>query len=236
MKEKNPSNIIKILYRSLLYTIVFLLSFIAFYIIASVILTLIPVNTSFQEPEKGIDIYVESNGVHTDLVVPVKTPITDWSKKIDPEKFKSFPANYEYISFGWGDKGFYLHTPTWREIKFETAFVALFYLGTSAVHVTYQTSQPELNEKTVKVTLTQKQYVKLVEYIDNTFRKDSQGNYDLIVCCPYGENDNFYEAIGKYHFFQTCNSWTNKGLKYAGVKTAFWAPFEWNVFYHLKNV
>lgn len=34
----------------------------------------------------------------------------------------------------------------------------------------------------------------------------------------YGINDAFYDAKGKYSFFETCNTWANDGLKEAGQK------------------
>ena len=41
------------------------------------------------------------------------------------------------ISIGWGDKGFYLDTPTWAELKLSTALIAGFGLGNAALHITY---------------------------------------------------------------------------------------------------
>lgn len=46
-------------------------------------------------------------------------------------------TDFNYIAFGWGDKGFYLDTPTWADLKFSTAFKAAFWMGQSAMHTTY---------------------------------------------------------------------------------------------------
>ncbi|MFL5728111.1 MAG: DUF2459 domain-containing protein, partial [Cytophagaceae bacterium] len=102
-----------------------LLSLIAVYFIAAVALTLIPVNTSFKPSEEGVKIFVQSNGVHTDLVVPVKNEVCNWAEKIDPEDFEMDSRPFSHIAFGWGDQGFYLHTPTWGDLTFSTAINAL---------------------------------------------------------------------------------------------------------------
>src|SRR5690606_37700799 len=84
-----------------------------------------------------IEIFIKSNGVHTDIVVPVKNMQMDWSKEI---KFANTPSNdttMPFLAFGWGDRGFYLETPAWADLKFETAFNAAFGLGSTAMHATF---------------------------------------------------------------------------------------------------
>ena len=64
-----------------------------------------------------------TNGVHTDLVVPIKSAEIDWSKEIPIENTNSKSTNFNYLSIGWGDKGFYLDTPTWADLKFSTCLL-----------------------------------------------------------------------------------------------------------------
>ncbi|MFN6946040.1 MAG: TIGR02117 family protein [Cytophagaceae bacterium] len=202
------------------------------YLAFAIGLSLIPVNTTFTSLEEGIEIYVTSNGVHTDLVLPATNEVYNWKNKIPDHDFQSNDA--EFVSFGWGDKGFYLDTPTWSDLKFSTAFKAAFWLGTSAMHVTMYKQSPELNEKSKMIRISPEQYLKLVEYIDASFQKDPKGNILLIPGRHYdGVDDNFYEGTGRYNLFKTCNCWTGKGLKIAGVRTALWSPFEKSIMYHL---
>ena len=70
-------------------------------------------------------IYVQSNGIHTDLCLPVKTNLMDWNEFIAPEPY-GHSGQYDFISIGWGDKGFFLDTPTWAELKVSTALNAAF--------------------------------------------------------------------------------------------------------------
>lgn len=205
------------------------------YLLFAIILSIIPVNTSYVEPQEGVDIYIESNGVHTDILVPVKSSQIDWTSKVDTQFFNPAKREFKYIAFGWGDKGFYLDTPTWADLKFSTAIKALFWLGTSAMHVSYSEYVPIPGKDTKKIRISNEQYEELIQFINESFQTDASGKFIPINCCHYeGMNDNFFEAKGKYNLFRTCNTWTNKGLKTAGVKTAFWAPFEWSVMYHRK--
>jgi hypothetical protein len=65
-----------------------------------------------------VTIFIRSNGVHTDLVLPVKNEAIHWNDKILFAHTTKKDSNMNYIGLGWGDKGFYLETPTWAELKF----------------------------------------------------------------------------------------------------------------------
>lgn len=181
-------------------------------------------------PEGEIDIYLLSNGIHTDLVLPATTSQLDWKKRL-MENSTWLDSTAKWIAFGWGDKGFYLETPTWSDLKWSTAGKAAFALGGTAMHVCTYTSLTE-NDHCKKISISQENYAKLVEYIDNSFYKNKNGSY---VCIPnqhYNANDAFYEARGSYSLFKTCNTWTNTGLKVTGSKACLWTVIDKGIFWH----
>jgi uncharacterized protein (TIGR02117 family) len=223
--------IIKILLLPLGYFLMGILGFVILYILLSFILSLIPVNNNFNDTFNGIEIYILSNNVHTDLVLPVRNEFYDWSRKI---KYSDAIANdntVQYLAFGWGDKGFYLETPTWADLKFKTAFKAAFFLGTSAMHVTFYTTLQE-GKLCKKLTISPVQYQRLINYIEQSFQEDSVGNFIHILGHSYGNYDAFYQAKKTYNLFFTCNTWTNQALKKAGIKTALWTPIDKGILWH----
>ncbi len=222
------------LFKFTVNSILVILCAVLVYFIVTLLGTIIPSNIFSKQPNTGITIFIKSNGVHTDLVVPTENKFYDWSKKISPEDFGLITSENSYTSFGWGDKGFYLNTPNWSDLKLSTAIDAILpYTGGSAMHVSiYEKSLTE-NKQTKKIILTEEQYLILCSFILKSFVKTEEGNFVLINGYHYnGATDNFYEAVGSYHLFNTCNYWAYSGLKAAGVKTAFWAPFDKCIFYH----
>ncbi len=184
--------------------------------------------------KEEVTIYLLTNGVHTDLVLPVKTPLIDWSQHLKFENTKSKQTDYNYVAIGWGDKGFYLDTPTWAELKFSTAFKAATGLSTAAIHATYYRTMTE-GEDCVKVNISNDQYKKLIDYIQKDFIKKENGELTLIETdAVYGDSDAFYDATGSYSLFHTCNSWTNNALKAAGMKASVWTPFDKGIFHQYK--
>lgn len=213
----------------------FIIGVVFLYIILGLLLPLIPVKAKKTDDPKIIEAYILTNGVHTDLVLPIKTKYIDWSKKLPFENTKGKETDFNYISFGWGDKGFYLDTPTWADLKFSTAFKAAFWLSESAMHCTYY-KKMTVADDCKKIMLTEKQYQNLIKFIDDKFDKDSAGKYILIKTdAVYGNNDAFYDAKGSYNFTYTCNTWANDGLKAAGQKAALWTPTDFGIFQHYKN-
>jgi uncharacterized protein (TIGR02117 family) len=214
-------------------TIAFFIIAILIYFLSAFCLSRILVDKE-KMSDSDVTIYILSNGVHTDIVLPTKTNSFNWTNLINPKNTISKDTTLNYIAFGWGDKGFYLETPTWNDLKFSTAFKAAFGLSESAMHVTYYKFINE-NETCKSITLSEEQYLRLVKYIKQSILLNKNGEALIIkTSLVYGINDAFYEANGNYSVFKTCNTWANNALKVCGQNACFWTPFESGIFYHYK--
>jgi uncharacterized protein (TIGR02117 family) len=210
-----------------------LLIFVVSYVFLVFAVPYIPVNSNVKNTAEEVTIYIKTNGVHTDIVLPIKTEIKDWSEKIKFSQIKSQDATMQFIGFGWGDKGFYLNTPEWSDLKFSTAFVAAFGIGSSAMHATFY-KQINENKSCVKIKISKEEYQKLIVYIEDNFKLHVNGNPIWIDATTYGVNDSFYEAKGAYTLFYTCNTWANNGLKAINQKAALWTATDRGIFQHYR--
>jgi len=214
-------------------SILFLIAFVLLYLGLAWLLSRIPVRAE-KNTQPDITIYLKSNGVHTDLAVPVKTAAYDWSQSILYQNTRSGDTTFSYIAFGWGDKGFYLETPTWSDLKASTAFKAAFGLSNTAIHATFYHTLKE-NKKCVRITISNEQYQRLISFINRSLQTDSTGKPIVIPTeARYGNNDAFYEAKGRYSLFHTCNTWTNNALKACGQKACLWTPFDSGILYQYR--
>jgi len=203
------------------------------YLIAAFSLSKITVN---QEPDTKpeLAIYILTNGVHTDIVMPTKNDQMDWSQQVKFENTKAADSTYKYIAMGWGDKGFYLETPEWSDLKASVAFKAASGLSTTAIHATYYKSLKE-GEDCKKMMISKEQYGRLIKFIKDSFQTDASGNFIFIKTdANYGKTDAFYEANGSYSLFHTCNSWANSALKASGQKCAYWTATDSGIFSKYK--
>ncbi|GAB5418548.1 MAG: TIGR02117 family protein [Crocinitomicaceae bacterium] len=183
-------------------------------------------------PTEGeIPIYVRSNGIHTELILPTETPVIDWKEIIAPEDFGD-SISHDYLVMGWGDKGFYMNTPEWSDLTAKTAASALLLPTSTAMHVAYR-EVPEENADCIKLMISKQQYAKICSFAKESFiMKDAKA--ELIPNKGYGVSDNFYEANNSYHLFRTCNTWTSNALKHAGIRTSALAVFPNAVMGHFR--
>ena len=210
-----------------------LAAFVLLYFLAEYCLSRITVNKNAPQ-EGGITIYILTNGAHTDIVVPLRSEVMDWSGSVTAEHTLGKDTTARYVAFGWGDKGFYLDIPTWDDLTLGIAFRASFWLSTTAMHVTFYHVMAE-GERCRSIRIDEKQYGDLVKYITDSFQKDADGKFILIETdAVYGTDDAFYEAVGRYSLFYTCNTWANGALKACGQKAALWTAFDTGIFYHYR--
>jgi len=222
--------------RSLKITGIILATFIGLillYLASAYCLSRITVNDD-AVAKNDVTVYILSNGVHTDIVLPIKTDLIDWSQLVKFEHTEGNDSTAQFVAFGWGDKGFYLETPTWAELKFSVAVKAAFALSTSAVHATFYKEMNE-SETCKSIKISRSEYQKLINFILSSFQKTATGDlFHIQTTANYGQHDAFYEAVGSYSLFHTCNTWANNALKACGQKASLWTPFDTGIFYHYE--
>lgn len=171
-------------------------------------------------------VYVASNGVHVDLVLPCASIPQTLLHQLRVSE------GVRYLAFGWGDKGFYLDTPTWAELKLSTAVRAMLIKSPTAMHVT---DYRKIADNWMPLSLRKDQFTDLLAYLQDGFQVDIDGQVIEIEGVGYTADDRFFEANGSYHAFTTCNAWANRGLKRAGVRTAIWSPHDRGMLRYYRN-
>lgn len=205
-------------------SILIVLSAPVLYLLVSVVLSFIPIKNR-RACEQDRQIYLSTNGVHADVIIPIK----DLSQAL--KRDLPVDENDGYVAFGWGDRNFYLNTPEWSDLTFSTAVNAAFLKSETLMHVTVYTNS---YKRWVKVSVCREEQNALMNYLQQSFRMASSSKI-LIDANSYGPNDFFYEAKGSYNCFYTCNTWLNSGLKDAGLKAALWTPFDFGILRHYED-
>ena len=203
------------------------------YFLAALVLGIVPANVAFHQPARGITIFVLSNGVHTWIVMPKVNEEMDWRPYAQPRHLRDPRwGNADHVAIGYGDRDFYLNTPTWGDLSPRTAALALFGSGSTLLHVEH-VHQPRADADQRPIRITPEQYRRLAGFIQRRFRLDSGGRPIPVLGRGYADNDMFYEANGGYSFVMTCNEWTGRALRTAGVRTGLWTPFEQSIMWRL---
>ncbi|WP_298724002.1 TIGR02117 family protein [uncultured Ferrovibrio sp.] len=187
-----------------------------------------PYRDPLPEQEK-VPVYLISNGWHVWLALPVKQgegdQAMDWTEWLPPEDFAADVSGRNYIAFGWGDRDFYLATRRPADFRPSLALAALLGRGPAAMHV-MRVAEPDENAEGVRrIDADLLQYHALVAYIRKGFELGQNGRPRPIKGAAYSGTDAFYEAVGRYSPFRTCNEWIGGALRTAALPAGMWTPF-----------
>ncbi|PSJ40390.1 TIGR02117 family protein [Sphingomonas deserti] len=203
------------------------------YFLAALVLGAIPANRGWQEPKDGITIFLRTNGVHTWIVVPKVTPEMDW-RPYAPGAHLKDPrwGAADHVALGYGNRTFYLETPTWGDLTMKNALLAMFGRGRSLMHADH-IHHPRPEEWQRPLRIRHEEYRRLAAHIAKSFQRDAQSHTIPVLGRGYTSSDMFYEAVGHYNAFYTCNSWTGEALRAAGIRTGAWTPLSQSIMWRL---
>lgn len=154
-------------------------------------------------------VYVVRHGWHTGFVIPATT-----IQSLLPELVSRY-GDTPYIEFGWGDKKYYQS----EEKSLGLTLRAVLWPTDSIVYTRAIPEQPDIyfaDSEMEILCLEKRQYAQLVSFIENSFYRDKDRNIMFSQTGPL-ENSIFFKGIGEYYLFNTCNTWTARGLKSAGL-------------------
>jgi uncharacterized protein (TIGR02117 family) len=198
-----------------------LLAMPALYLVAALIGSLVPVNRGWSEAGQGTTIYLADNGIHADIVMPVKAERLDWRPLFPVSDFAAADPNAQWIAFGAGEERVYLNTPSWWDITPRTIASALLG-GKRVMHVEY-VSSPAYAVREIR--LRPEEYRRLWAAIRADLALQRNGRPIRVDHPGYGYSDAFYRAAGKASALRTCNSWVAGRFRLAGIETSLWPPF-----------
>jgi uncharacterized protein (TIGR02117 family) len=126
-----------------------------------------------------------------------------------------------YVDVGWGDEVFYqaasspVHLAA-RAVLWPTQSVLQVYAFSNSIRAAYGS-----DARIMKIPVGEAELAALSRYIANSYMRDVNGFVQPST--KNGESSIFFLSTGKYHLFNTCNTWVGKAFKDAGlpVRTFF---------------
>jgi uncharacterized protein (TIGR02117 family) len=193
----------------------------ALFLLAAAIGAIIPENARAREPAGGITIHIDSSQVHSWLILPVAAAGHDWRHRLPP--FPDGRPAGPFLSLGWGEREFFLATPTWADLDPALAFRALVAGHRTLIHL------DRLDAPAGRpIRLSDAQYRRLVAHLEAAIAPGAP-------LAGYGADDLFLPAHGRYSPWQTCNQWTRDALAAAGVRVGRWTPLPQGLMWRFRH-
>jgi uncharacterized protein (TIGR02117 family) len=156
-------------------------------------------------------VYVSSNGWHSDITVSK----ADIPHGRIPESADF--ASAVYLQFGWGDADYY----TTPDPGIGTTLGAALP-GPAVLHLAGLQTRPSQtfsDTEEVALTLSAENFARLIDHLHESFARGDQPRAASTAPGVYSFS-RFYAATGEFHAFNTCNTWTARGLAGAGLKVS----------------
>lgn len=147
-----------------------------------------------------------SDGWHSTLVL-------ERARVLPPVEPPAFVGS-RYVEVGWGDRA----ACTAPRLTSQLGLRAAFRSTSSALHVA-GFSEPVLERfaglDVVLLPLDPAAVDELSQFIAQSFARDGTG-HAIRLGPGYSTESGFYSATGRYHLFNTCNTWVARALRAAG--------------------
>ena len=157
---------------------------------------------------KNIEFFILQAGWHTGIVLRTNdiSPY-DWPEVVNY-------IQYTYVDIGWGDERFFQAEGNPPLLAVRAALIPT----TSVIKIVPFNGHPlklYYGETFLKrVVASPEQFALLCRIISASFERDKNGT--LIESRINETSRNFFKAKGKYHLFNTCNTWVVRCLEEAG--------------------
>jgi len=155
------------------------------------------------------EVFVVGHGWHAGIVMArAQLPAGSWPA------LDEIPAG-DWLEIGWGDRAFYQDPDAgWglalRAAIWPTASV-LHLAGFSGPVAEYFPAS-----RITRLALSPEGFAALLEYLSASFARDPDGALRALGAGLYGDSQ-FYASSERYHLLKTCNVWTARALRDAGV-------------------
>jgi uncharacterized protein (TIGR02117 family) len=194
---------------------------IGLFFLAALLGSFVPVNNGWREPAEGIPIFVETNGVHVSLIVPISAAGEDLSDLIRPEDLSNRDLYGTHAMIGWGHGAVYRNAQTWADVQSGDILSAFFGSDDTTLHI-YHLIDPQPTSFRKRFRVSVAQYRHIMKDVRASFRLTKDGKSKAYPA--YGPDNLFYDSKGYYSALYTCNEWTADLLRRAGVRMGIWAP------------
>ncbi|MCW3796348.1 TIGR02117 family protein [Sphingomonas sp. BN140010] len=204
----------------------------ALYLLAALVGSLVPLNGAWTEPARGTTVYLRSNGVHVDIVMPAVAQGLDWRSYFPRRDFADAPANPKWFGFGAGERRVFLETASWADLTPRAAWGAVAG-GERIIHVD-RTAEPGADLFAIR--LRPEEYRRLWAAVRAQLALSPEGRPLRIDHPGYGPDDAFYLSRGRASALNTCNNWVADKLRLAGVEVSAWSPFAQGLTWRYRKV
>jgi uncharacterized protein (TIGR02117 family) len=172
--------------------------------------------------------------IHTDIALPADADVLAAFAFLDETGLPHRHPAVRWLALGWGGRDFYVHTPTWDQLKLLPALRGLS-LDASAMHVQLFGSVDIPDPSVIALDLSPEHFRALLDASLAGFERDGRGAPILMPGIRHNEYDAFFEAEGHFTALLGCNTWAGAVIRAGGIRTGWWNPLPQSLFWSVRR-
>ena len=208
--------------RSLLKLLAGLIALPTLYLLASLLLPLIPGPGPDLSGPLTRQIGLLQGPIHTDILFPLTPEVRT---RFAFAEAAGVPVNHpdaQWLVFGWGSAAFYTTAGTYADITVSAVLTAA--TGDDAViRLDVLGPLPPL-ENLRFLRLSEAQFQALLDQASAALASETRLNLP-----GFTGTDAFFPAHGHFSALRTCNVWLGETLRASGIPFGLWTPANWSV-------
>ncbi len=154
--------------------------------------------------ERPIALTFIKTGIHTDLILP-RTWVEHWING-----HEGVFGDASHIAIGWGEARYF----SARRKSIVKMVPALLLPTRSAIRLRPYDPVTDEHDVSIPFMVAQSDMSKLMKFIDRSILDETETRRDMIL----RKDAIFYPARLRYSLFRTCNNWSARALKKAGLR------------------
>ncbi|MEL7099171.1 MAG: DUF2459 domain-containing protein [Pseudomonadota bacterium] len=161
-----------------------------------------------------VTIHLVAGPIHTDILVPLDAAT---AARFAQYGMATDTPGAEWLVVGWGARDFYTTTGTYADVSLRAIWRAI--TGDSAVMRLGLAGPLDPALRTWPIAISAAQHTALLDQIESDIDTPTP-----LPHAGFGAFDRFYSAAGRFHIFNTCNTWVARTLRAAGIPFGAWTP------------
>lgn len=192
------------------------------YLLASLLLPLIPGPGPDLSGPQTRAIGLLQGPIHTDILLPLGP---ETRSRFAFAEAAGVPLNHpdaEWLVFGWGSAAFYTTAGTYADITASAVLTAATGDG-AVIRLDALGALPPL-ENLRFLQLSEAQFQALLTQTAANFVRQTRLDHP-----GFTGTDAFFPAQGHFSLFRTCNVWLGETFRASGIPFGLWTPANWSV-------
>lgn len=169
-----------------------------------------------------VEVLLVAGPIHYDFLLPLNAATQEEFAFLQKSGLTLDHPAAEWLVMGWGAREFYTATGTYSDLEIKTVLKGLF--GDQSVLRVDLAGRLPKHLETRALYLSKVQFRALLHSISSSFRRENAGQVIKLDHMGFSETDVFFEAVGRFDMFRTCNVWVGRQLNAAGMRFGIWTP------------